>query len=68
MFRSVCRSSRRSNYANLVPKQLKDLLELDNGKVNLTAENDNLSKIKARYMETGTTPSNMRYGWVRNST
>jgi len=48
-----------------VPKQLKTLLEFDNGKVDLTAQNDNLSKIKARYLETGATPNNMRYGWVR---
>ena len=48
-----------------MPKQLKDLLEFDNGKVNLTAENDNLSKIKARYLEAGAQRSNMRYGWVR---
>jgi hypothetical protein len=54
-----------SNYASLVPKQLKDLLEFDNGKPNLTAENDNLSKIKARYLETGAQRNNMRYGWVR---
>ena len=57
-----------SNYASLVPRQLKDLLELDNGEVNLTAENDNLSKIKARYMATGAQRDNMRYGWVRTRT
>jgi hypothetical protein len=57
-----------SNYASLVPKQLKTLLEFDNGKVDLTAQNDNLSKIKARYLETGAQRSNMRYGWVRTST
>ena len=54
-----------SNYASLVPKQLKDLLEFDNGAPNLTARNDNLSKIKARYLESGAQRSNMRYGWVR---
>jgi hypothetical protein len=56
------------NYASLVPTQLKTLLEFNNGKVDLTAENDNLSKIKARYMETGAQRSNMRYGWVRTTT
>ncbi|HET6981514.1 MAG TPA: hypothetical protein VFI53_05195 [Myxococcaceae bacterium] len=54
-----------SNYASLVPTQLKTLLEFDNGPVDLTAENDNLSKIKARYLATGAQRSNMRYGWVR---
>ena len=54
-----------SNYASLVPTQLKTLLEFDNGAVDLTAENDNLSKIKARYLQTGAQRSNMRYGWVR---
>ena len=57
-----------SDYASRVPKQLKDLLEWDNGKVNLTAQNDNLSKIKARYLESGAQRSNMRYGWLRTST
>src|SRR5438067_647365 len=57
-----------TNYASMVPKQLKDLLEFDNGKPNLTAENDNLSKIKARYLETGAQRSNMRYGWLRTRT
>ena len=56
------------NYASLVPKQLMTLLEFDNGKPDMTAENDNLSKIKARYMATGAQPSNMRYGWVRTRT
>jgi hypothetical protein len=57
-----------SNYADLIPKQLKDLLEWDNGKPNMTAGNDNLSRIKARYMEAGGSRSNMRYGWVRKGT
>ena len=61
-------SSIPSDYASRVPKQLKDLLEWDNGKVNLTAQNDNLSKIKARYLESGAQRSNMRYGWLRTST
>ena len=55
-----------ANYASMVPKQLKTLLEFDNGRPDLTA--DNMSKIKARYMATGAQPSNMRYGWVRTRT
>ncbi len=57
-----------SNYASRIPTQLKTLLEFDNGAVDLTAQNDNLSKIKARYLETGAQRSNMRYGWVRTKT
>jgi hypothetical protein len=34
--------------------------DLDNGKPNLTVENDNLSKIKARYMSTDAQPSKTR--------
>jgi len=52
-----------ANYASLIPTQLKNLLELDNGRPDVTA--DNLSKIKARYVATGAQRSNMRYGWMR---
>ncbi len=52
-----------TNYASLMPSQLKKLLEFNNGAPDLTA--DNLSKIKANYLAMGAERSNMRYGWVR---
>ncbi len=54
-----------ANFADLMPSQLKTLLEFNNGAPDLTA--DNFSKIRANYVAMGAEPSNMRYGWVRTT-
>lgn len=51
-----------ANYADLMPSQLKFLLEFDNMHIDLTA--DNMARIKSNYLSMGAEPTNTRYGWV----
>ncbi len=54
-----------ANFADLMPLQLKTLLEFNDGAANLTA--DNLSQLKSSYLALGAEPNTMRYGWVRTT-
>jgi predicted TIM-barrel fold metal-dependent hydrolase len=48
-----------ADYATLIPDELKTVLEFPGFAA------DNLSKMKARYLATGSTPSLARFGWIR---
>jgi uncharacterized protein len=48
-----------SNFASLIPNELKTLLEFPGFAA------DNLSKLRQRYVELGGGRSNTRYGWIR---
>jgi len=52
-----------ANFEQLIPDNLKVLLEFPPNPQNLLP--DNLSKVKDRYLAMGVEPTRTRYGWVR---
>jgi predicted TIM-barrel fold metal-dependent hydrolase len=58
-----------ANFESRITDSLKRTLEMPpyDNTLNLTAQDDNLSKWRERYLSIGVEPSRSRYGWVRTS-
>jgi hypothetical protein len=56
-----------ADFEQRIPDALKVLLEFPPNPPNQTAEKDNLSKFRERYLALGVEPSHTRYGWIRVS-
>jgi hypothetical protein len=56
-----------ADFEQRIPNSLKVLLEFPPNPPNQTAEKDNLSKFRERYLALGVEPSHTRYGWIRTS-
>jgi predicted TIM-barrel fold metal-dependent hydrolase len=54
-----------ADFEQRIPEDLKRLLEFPGYPPNQTAEKDDLSVYKERYLAMGVEPSNTRYGWIR---
>jgi predicted TIM-barrel fold metal-dependent hydrolase len=61
----VYRRGLPADYESRISTELKTLLEMDGAPPNNTAQRDNLSVYRDRYVAMGVKRSNMRYGWVR---
>jgi hypothetical protein len=56
-----------ADFEQRIPNSLKVLLEFPPNPPNQTAQKDNLSKFRERYLALGVEPSHTRYGWIRTS-
>ena len=56
-----------ADFEQRIPNDLKVLLEFPPNPPNQTAEKDNLSRYRERYLALGVEPSHTRYGWIRVS-
>ena len=54
-----------ADFEQRIPEDLKVLLEFPPNPPNQTAEKDDFSVYKERYLAMGVEPSNTRYGWIR---
>jgi len=54
-----------ADFEQRIPEDLKELLEFPGYPPNQTAEKDDFSVYKERYLAMGVEPSHTRYGWIR---